>query len=205
MRAAALLAVALAAAATLGSGGNARAADVTLGYQLHPDGGRQLSGVPIGSSEFDVDVTGPVGPVLLGSEIQAFQTGRAGLVSDVLQAHVGRDFASGRVTFTPTLILGYARALNDDFGVLGVEGRVAYQQTSALSTEVSARWRHSFAVNALPLNAAQLPHTAWHELALQTAQVLRVSPGLALGVSVRRDFGTIPDTAVGFFVRIGLP
>ncbi len=180
-----------------------QAAEVQVGYDFMPNGAVQLNGHPIGQSLFTFDFTGAVGPVDVGGMVEADQDGRAGPASDRLSAHVGKSFSAGPVILTPRLLLGYARGLDADEGLIGGELTSFYQLAPWLSLEGAVRFRHSFAENAAPLNSAELPHIAWHELALHGGPMFQVSSKLALGLNFERDFGTTPDVRLGSFLRLG--
>ena len=180
-----------------------QAAEVQVGYDYLPGGAVQLNGHPIGQSLFTFDFTGAVGPVDVGGMVEADQDGRAGPASDRLSVHIGKSFSAGPVTLTPRLLLGYARGLDADEGLIGGELTSFYQLSPWLSLEGAVRFRHSFAENAAPLNSAELPHTAWQELALHGGPVFQVSSKLALGLNFERDLGTTPDVRLGSFLRLG--
>lgn len=178
----------------------AHAAEVQLGYNFYPSGGIQMSGKPIGQSLFDMRLNAPVRGFLAGAEVEAIQTGRGGQAYDRLSLHLGRSFTVAGVSLESGSILGYARGVNDVFGFIGSEVRAQYR----FAWVEAKAWR-SFAENASPLNAADLPHTETHRVEIRGGPELKLSNHLAVDGEVGQVFGTLHAHYAGIRLRYLTP
>ena len=180
----------------------AHAGEVTFAYDNYAWGAPQVTGVPIGKSVFSMEFTAPVGKFDAGAEVEAVQTGKAGLSSDRITAHVGHPFTLGRLTLEPSLLAGYARGLNDVYGLAGASFSARYAIAPWLTLQARVRGWHSFAENLAPLNSAQLPHDPRHLIQIHAGPEFTFGK-VAVGVQGGEDFGSLPGPHVGTYLRLG--
>jgi hypothetical protein len=166
------------------------AAEIVTGYDFFSSGAAQVTGKPIGHSLYSLGFAEPVGGFVLGSQIEADQTGRAGLASDRLSLRLGRPLQLGRLSVTPAAVLGYGRGLNRDFGFAGADVSARYDLSDRLALVGAVRTWHSFAVNATPLNSADLPHDPVSFVQTHAGAEMKFNPHAALGFVGGYDFGT---------------
>lgn len=140
-----------------------------------------------------------------GSLVELAQNGRAGVVADRVSGNVSHPFRVGPVVVAPQLQIGYSRAPNMDFGLVGGELRATIPMPilRALSTELAVRERHSFAVNFFANEKGSgLPETRWTETRFEAAEVWQISPKVAVGLHGDIDRGSNPDKVLGVFTQL---
>jgi hypothetical protein len=176
-----------------------------IGYEYIFGGGRQLTGKSIDQSTIRAGVDLPAGSINWGWTVEVTQSGRAGPTFDAIVSHADYPIHLGRLTLRPGTELGYARALDYDYGLYGARLRVSYDITDRLTTAVEIRERRSIpgTVNTAPLNASELPHTPYHELRVEADPLtVQISPTVSLTGYVARSWGPTRSTVFGLVNRL---
>lgn len=160
---------------------------------------------PIDYTPIVFDFTQTSGALRWGATAELAQNGRAGVAADKVAAHFGDAFRLGPVTVMPQLQLGYSRAPNLDYGLVGGELRVSIPTPllAPFTTELAVRRRQSFAENYFAnLKGSGLPTTPWRETRVEAAEVWQINSRVAVGVHGDIDRGSNPDKVIGVFTRL---
>lgn len=160
---------------------------------------------PIDYTPLVFDFTDTSGKVLWGASAELAQNGRAGVAADKVLGHASLAFHVGPATILPQFQIGYSRAPNLDYGVIGGEMRVSVPTPflKPLHTEFAIRYRQSFGVNYFAnLKGSLLPTGSRRETRYTLEEVYQISKNVAVGIHGDMDSGSTPDTVVGTFVRL---
>lgn len=160
---------------------------------------------PIDYTPITFDFTQASGRLSWGATAELAQNGRAGVAADKVVPHFGAAFRVGPVTVAPQLQLGYSRAPNLDYGLVGGEVRISVPTPilTSLSTELAVRRRQSFAVNYFAnAKGSGLPTNPWSETRIEAAEVWQINPHTAVGIHGDIDRGSNPDKVLGVFTRL---
>lgn len=160
---------------------------------------------PIDYTPITFDFIQASGRLIWGASAELAQNGRAGVAADKVVPHLAAAFHIGPVTVAPQLQLGYSRAPNLDYGLVGGELRISVPTPilTSLSTELAVRRRQSFAVNYFAnAKGSGLPTNPWSETRFEAAEVWQINSRVAVGLHGDIDRGSNPDKVVGIFTRL---